>query len=114
MIPIVFMFVRDSEDEQFVIQVYNRYKRLMFKIAGEYASSSEDREEIFQNALLRMVSSVNALRKLDESKLPSYIATLTKNTAINYLKHKKVVQKHQANVEEVDTLSGSVSISPTV
>lgn len=112
MIPIIFMLVRDSGDESFVLQIYDRFKRLMFKIAGEYGSTPEDREEIFQIAVLRLVNSVSALRKLDASKLPSYIATLTRNTAINYLKHNNVVLKHRANVEEDEIPAGSFSVSP--
>ena len=112
MLPVMLLAVQNSEDQRFITEVFNRFQRLMYKIAGEYSSTSEDREEIFQIAVLRLVNSADALHRLNESKLPSYIATLTKNTALNYLKHKEVVLKHFAPIEEEDISADPFSVSP--
>ena len=111
MLPFVFLMVQDIVDQAFVGQIYERYRRLIYKITGEYATSPDEQQDLFQLALLRLMINTDVLYELPEAQRSSYIGTLAKNAALNYIKHKNVVLKHTAAVEE-DELIGGFSLSP--
>lgn len=94
MFPFILLAVESPEDADFLCKLYTDYHRLMYATAGKFTSSQEDKEDIVQDALVKMVKYVAYLRKLDGCTLPSAVVILTRNTAINFARHRSIVQKH--------------------
>lgn len=88
------------DDKALILQIYQKYKRLMFGTAKKYAESPQDCEDIVQESILRLIERVDCFRRLDRGRLPAYIASTVRNTAINHLKHQAVIQRHSAPPEE--------------
>lgn len=97
MTPFIFLFVESPEDAAFLSDLYRDYYRLMYATAARYASRQQDKEDIVQDTLVRIVKYISAFRKLDRCTLPSAVVILTRNTAINFAKHQTVVEKHHAD-----------------
>lgn len=118
MIPIVFLSVESPEDADFLQSLYTNYLRLMFATAGRYASNQQDKEDIVQDALVKMVKYISYLRKLDRCTLPSAVVILTRNTAINFSKHQNVVQKHVIRAswdpDEIPPSEGTITVEDMV
>lgn len=64
--------------------VYENNKRNVFRIAMFYSDKhKESAEEIFQEVFLKLYTHFD---KVDEEYMAAWLATTTKNTAINYMK----------------------------
>lgn len=99
MIPVIFLLIESPEDAAFLNNLYNDHMRLMYATAAKYATKQQDKEDIVQDTLVKMVKYISSLRKLDRCTLPSAVVILTRNTAINFAKHQKVVQKHHIRTD---------------
>ena len=74
----------EMEKQVFMTKIYLKYERLMFILAGQYASNSFEQEEIVQSALVRLWQKVDTLQQMEPRAAASYIAVTIRNTAINY------------------------------
>lgn len=95
MFPMFFLCLRPTEDRDLLFQIYTRYERLMYATAGRYTTLQQEKEDIVQDALVKMVSCVERLRQLDGCALTSFVVILTRNTAVNHVKHLGVIHKHR-------------------
>lgn len=85
----------EMEKQVFMTKIYLKYERLMFILAGQYASNSFEQEEIVQIALVRLWQKVDTLQQINPCAAASYIAVTIRNTAINYRrKHSKEQVRH--------------------
>lgn len=96
MFPVVFLAALPQDDRSFMEQVYQDYHRLMFYTAGKYVAQLQDREDVVQDALVRMVEIVDRLRSIDRCKLPWFIVILVRNIAVDHVRHQNVVNKYIA------------------
>lgn len=94
MFPIILLAVESPEDAEFLCRLYANCDRLMYATAGKFTANQQDKEDIVQDTLVRIVKYVAYLRKLDCCTLPSAVVILTRNTAINFARHRSVVQKY--------------------
>ena len=104
-VTLAFLWACSTSEPSFVAQIYERFHRLIYKIAGQFAATPEDRKEIVQLSLVKLVQSSDKLQHIDEAKLAAYIAKVTRNTALNYMKHTAVVLKHITDLESETELS---------
>lgn len=77
----------------FMAEIYCKYERLMFFIAGKYIKDPTRREDIVQTAVLALLRKEDVLRKISETARVSYIATAVRNASINQI---KVEQREEA------------------
>lgn len=110
---LLFMTEPDNvEDQAFLLDVYERYKRLMYSILKEYLASEQEREDLIQDCMVKLIKKVSTLRGLNECALTAYIALVVKNTAINYLERQGIRSKHytECDPDEADTVE--IAMSP--
>lgn len=88
MIPSLILQMENTDDKQFMTELYNKYIRLMYYIAKKWTSHPEEQEDIIQEALTKLVEKVGRLRELDEPRRANYISHTVRNTAIKYLEKK--------------------------
>jgi RNA polymerase sigma-70 factor (ECF subfamily) len=88
-IPMIFMIyasIDDPSDRDFMLWLYCEFERLMFSVAKKYVSTPEDREDIVQDALIRLMKKIPELRAMERCVLASYIVSVIRNASINFLK----------------------------
>lgn len=86
MITVISSTIADQEDEEFVLQLYQGYNRLMYATARKYVSDPSACEDIVQDALVKLIEKKDLLRSRPGCILPTYIVSTIRNTSINYLK----------------------------
>jgi RNA polymerase sigma-70 factor (ECF subfamily) len=76
-----------ERSERDFTRMYEANKSLMFNIMAPYVSSTTDKEDIYQTA---MIKAWNNLDKFDETeaKLTTWLGTICRNAAIDFLRVK--------------------------
>jgi RNA polymerase sigma-70 factor (ECF subfamily) len=86
--------IDDLNDRQFMSELYERYRRIMYSKAMEHLADPQDADDLIQDCLEKLIKNVSTLRSLDDCALISYIVATVRNTAINLSKHLKVESRH--------------------
>ena len=73
-------------DQEYILNLYRDYCRLMYRTAQKYAPTQADCDDLVQESMLRMIDKAAYIRELDGAVLPAYIVSTVRNTAINQLK----------------------------
>lgn len=74
----------EKEDEQkFILSMYEEYKYIMFKTAGEFEEDSDAAKDLVHDALLKLIENVLTLMEMKRPQLVTYIVHTIKNTAID-------------------------------
>lgn len=104
LIPMLLTHVEPPDDREFLTDLFLSYQRLMFSVAGEYVSGWDEREEIVQNSLVKIVEQVSRLRSMEKAAALAYTIVIVRHMALNHLRHGTVVQKHTvlAEFDELD------------
>jgi RNA polymerase sigma factor (sigma-70 family) len=77
-----------SGDKQAFRLLIRQHERLVFHMIGRLIKSEEDREELCQDAFLRVYDRLHEFNF--QSKLSTWIATIAYRYAINHLRKKKI------------------------
>ena len=79
---------RDPSEEEpsYMAALYDRYKAFLFQKAAHYTDNPQAREDIVQNAVLRLMRNEDKLRALDSPALTTYIALTVRSAALNYFR----------------------------
>lgn len=83
-----------KSDQDFLKALYESYQAQMYATASRYVSIQKDREDIVQDAVVRLCGKVKKLRSLPQYALPMYIMYTVRNTASNFQTHQSVVKRH--------------------
>ena len=75
-----------DDDQQFILDLYQEFCRLMFFTAQKYLSDLSQQEEVVQESLSKLIEKVDTLHTLQPPVLASYIVATVRNTAISYLR----------------------------
>ena len=89
MLPIYLQTIESDEDRSVVERVYERYRRLMYKVAFGFLDDPEDAEDAVQQAFLSMIEHVERLREVADDKFPAYVSIITERKAIDILRKKR-------------------------
>lgn len=84
----------DLNDRQFISDLYERYRRIMYTKAIHHLEDPQDADDLIQDCLVQLIKNVSTLRTLDSCALISYVVTTVRNTAINFGKHLEVQSRH--------------------
>ena len=60
-------------DEEYMIEFYESHKSYLLFIAGKFAHSQVDREDIVQETLLKLMNKVQTLRQLNKKQIATYL-----------------------------------------
>lgn len=91
--------LESPDDQEFIKNLYNDYHRLMYSVAQKYFSTMEDRQDLVQSCLVRLIDHVDTIRSLDQRALVSYIVTTINNAAYTYYRKNCTI-----NVTSFETL----------
>ena len=102
---LIFTSALDStspDDRAFILALYEEYKPIMYRAAGEFRIPLLDREDLVQEALSRLIPKIPELRTYDRCRLAGYVVFTVKNVARNAARHQRVRGKHTAESEDTD------------
>ena len=74
-------------NQEAIGEVYEEYKNLMYFVIASYISQPEDCEDVLNDAFIKAMEHRTDLQ--DPSKLKSFLTTIARNTALDFLKKKK-------------------------
>lgn len=99
----------ENEDEQeFILSMYEQYKYIMFKTAGEYEPNPDAVNDLVHEALVKLIENVSTLMELERPKLVTYIVHTVRNTAIDRLRRMKVRNKYIDDQELTEDTAASL------
>ena len=86
----------NSEDIVFMLDVHERYNRLVHSKACQYLTDTNEIEDLMQDCWLKLCQHIATLKTLDEKALAAYIAVTVRNTAYNYMTYQSVRNRYTA------------------
>ena len=86
--------VGDMNDLQFISDLYDRYRPIMYNKAMAYLADPQDVDDLIHDCMEHLIKNVSTLRTLNENALTSYIVITVRNTAINLSKRLEVQSRH--------------------
>lgn len=103
MISFLSAYSDTNSDEDYIVQLYLKYERLMFaaakRAAPELPSSWED---IVQDSLEKLIRHEDTLRTLEERSLLAYISITVRNTALNCRRRQALKDRFFTDFSEGD------------
>lgn len=93
---------KDYGDEAFMLDLYQKYARLMYSTALRYVPDHQNCEDIVQDAVESLCGKILTLQSLTPQALPAYIVYTVKNKAINFLRHQAVVDRHTGELSDLE------------
>lgn len=72
--------------------IYQKYSRELFYISMAYVNSTQDSEDILQEVFIYLWK--NRARLSRNSNLGAYLKIITKNISLNYIRSRKIKEKH--------------------
>ena len=89
-------FILGNEDA--IGKVYDEYKNLMYFIIASYISLPEDCEDVLSDAFIKAINHRVDLKY--PSKIKSFLSTIARNTALDFLKKNKEIPNSEV-IEEM-------------
>ena len=89
-------FVR--KDPKAIEKVYLEYKNLMYFIIASYISNKYDVEDVLSDSFIKVVDHREDIK--DPTKLKSFVATTSKNSALDFLRKQREVPSSDV-IEEI-------------
>lgn len=98
-------------DMEFVAGVYERHKGVMYKTALECLSDSTEKDAVVHDAVVRLASHADTLRRLNEKALAVYVASTVRSVALNHERRQQTERRHivDADFSDLDDLSAGPS-----
>lgn len=94
-----------SEDRQFIAQLFDEYRQMMFSITYSILHHRYDAEEAVQNAFVNIMesNSLKMLKTFDIKRRESYISIAAKNAALKVYNRRKKNNENTADEYYIDS-----------
>lgn len=94
--------IENNSDKDFMLDIYQRYNKLIRKTIYKIVKNSNVIEDLTNDVFIKLIEKISTIHSLQCHKLTAYIVYTSRNTAINYIKHQDVMNKHLFFGEEND------------
>lgn len=91
---------KETDSRQFLEGLYQNYHRLMYQTACKWLETAADREDLVQEALVKLIEKEELLRTLKKESLVCYIVHTVRNTAFKHLNKRKNTDALLTELEE--------------
>ena len=89
-------FILGNEDA--IGEVYDEYKNLMYFVIANYISLPEDCEDVLSESFIKAIEHAKEIK--DPNKIKSFLVTIARNTALDFLKKNKEIPNSEV-IEEM-------------
>lgn len=87
MLSVILMSVdmNESENNKFE-KIYYKYRNTLFSYAFSVLKSTEDAEDVLQNAFIKIAQNINCIKDTESKETASFLIVITKNCAYDFLR----------------------------
>lgn len=104
MIIMAISSIEDPDNQRFIENLYEEHKRLMLSKVGKYISDPNDRADVIQEVLIKLIEKISDLRGKKSCVLRAYIVSVIRSTSIDYLRRQRVRLSHTLPLETVEEM----------
>lgn len=108
-IPVVILQIENDDDRQFVTELYQEYKYVMFKTAYNIVEDTHTAEDLVQDCCITIIDNLDKIRGVEPCKQRAYIVSIVKNSSINYVVKRNRRSKYSFLSENEQVFDGTVS-----
>ncbi len=91
MLSFYLSLVDETNEQDMLVQIYNKYKNLMFSVANQILNDTYLAEDAVHNAFIKLSHNLHKIEDVDDYKTKGYVATIARNCAKNvYVKQHKI------------------------
>lgn len=85
-----------SGNEQAFVSLFTTYFPRLCRFASVYIPNKNDAQDIAQGVFIKLWEARNLIR--EDTSIPAYLLTITKNSCLDYLKHQQIEIKYHQKV----------------
>ena len=97
---IIFMTVEDSQERNFISELYENTKARLIGVADHILHNYQDAEDAVQDVFLRMIPRIRKLESMSPDERAAFLAVCVMNQARDVLR-KRASRKEEALTEEI-------------
>jgi len=83
-----------DEDKEFILTLYYKYNKLVYKKIWDKIGSNDDIDDIVNDTFLKLIEKVEILKGLGERELLFYIIQTSSHMSIDYIRKSSIRSKH--------------------
>lgn len=91
-----------SGEKQAMRRLYDRYSGYAMAITLRYVPERDDAKDVLQDSFVQILTSVSKFKYHGEGSLKAWVARITANSAIDWLKKSKKLQMTDEFLDEID------------
>ncbi|MGM9603306.1 MAG: RNA polymerase sigma factor [Faecousia sp.] len=85
-LPLMILAIENDDDRAFITQIYLKYRKLMYAVAIDIVRDSHIADDMVASAITEMIEGIDTLRRINCSRMRSYIASIVRNNSIDYVR----------------------------
>ena len=86
--------IEHEDDKAFMLNLYRDYYGLVFKNIHNLLYDVKETEDLINDTFIKLIEKVSLLRTFNNYKITTYVVYTARSVAINFIKHRKVQNKH--------------------
>ncbi|GAB6173598.1 sigma-70 family RNA polymerase sigma factor [Paradesulfitobacterium aromaticivorans] len=92
----------NDDDKVFMLNLYQGYYGLVRKTVYNIIHDADNVEDLINDIFLKLIEKISLIQTLDSCKTAAYVVYTSRSVGINFLKHRRVQNKHAYYGEETD------------
>ncbi len=89
-LPFFLLLLQNDQDSQNIVDFYQQYKRLMFKIAQQYFyDDHHEIEDVISETVIKMIKNFSKIKTLSDRKAASYVVKIVRSVCNDILRKRK-------------------------
>lgn len=94
------VMISDDSDVDFLEELFDTYRQMMFKSAMNILKNKTDAEDAVQNSFLHMIDNVEKIKQIPHNEMTFYVTSVEQHAAIDIYR-----KKNRHSFEDIDTYS---------
>lgn len=102
MLAFYLSLIENHDNDDDFERIYNKYNKMMYKVAKSHTKNHHLAEEAVQNVLINIARNIDRIKKFDENYLEIYLCKSAKNAAFSIMKKEKRIAEQTISLENIE------------
>ena len=102
MLAFYLSLIENHDNDDDFERIYNKYSKMMYKVAKSHTKNHHLAEEAVQNVLINIARNIDRLKDFDESYLEIYLCKSAKNAAFSIMKKERRIAEQTISLENIE------------
>lgn len=102
MLAFYLSLIEDHNNDDDFERIYNKYSKMMYKVAKSHTKNHHLAEEAVQNVLINIARNIGRIKNFDEKYLEIYLCKSAKNAAFSIMKKERRIAEQTISLETID------------